>query len=397
MKKTIILVCLSSLLFSNELDVLNPEKKELRDLNNEIIKEDYKLSRDSWLSPINVNSSFERSHSFSSESDSYSRGIGLSYSQDIFKSGGIFETIEYAKKKLVSDLLAWEVENYTILQSVYENIFNILKTRLELEQSEYELKNASIELDLRKLEYDNGNVDIVELNDAIMSKNSVSKTKISLQSQLKTYELELSKYTDLSIEEIKMISFDNITKDLFLENNIDIKYEDSLISVLDVTYEKLKSSYLPQVALSTSLNYSKSKDMINDENNKNYNGSVGVSVSMPLYDPNRSSNIQRAKLDVLVQKSTLNDKKYETSKDYDEVILSIDTYEKTNKIIEENIKLYEDLIDVYTSSNESGITSDYDLDVLKNTKKINEYDIAINDVNIKLEYLALYFKIKGEK
>lgn len=397
MKKTIILVCLSSLLFSNELDVLNPEKKELRDLNNEIIKEDYKLSRDSWLSPINVNSSFERSHSFSSESDSYSRGIGLSYSQDIFKSGGIFETIEYAKKKLVSDLLAWEVENYTILQSVYENIFNILKTRLELEQSEYELKNASIELDLRKLEYDNGNVDIVELNDAIMSKNSVSKTKISLQSQLKTYELELSKYTDLSIEEIKMISFDNIKKDLFLENNIDIKYEDSLISVLDVTYEKLKSSYLPQVALSTSLNYSKSKDMINDENSKNYNGNVGVSISMPLYDPNRSSNIQRAKLDVLVQKSTLNDKKYETSKDYDEVILSIDTYEKTNKIIEENIKLYEDLIDVYTSSNESGITSDYDLDVLKNTKKINEYDIAINDVNIKLEYLALYFKIKGEK
>ena len=35
------------------------------------------------------------------------------------------------------------------------------------------------------------------------------------------------------------------------------------------------------------------------------------------------------------------------------------------------------------------------LDILRNTKQINEYDLMINDINIKLQYSKLYFKIKG--
>lgn len=41
------------------------------------------------------------------------------------------------------------------------------------------------------------------------------------------------------------------------------------------------------------------------------------------------------------------------------------------------------------------MTSVYDLDILRNTKQINEYDLIINDINIKLQYSKLYFKIKG--
>ena len=41
------------------------------------------------------------------------------------------------------------------------------------------------------------------------------------------------------------------------------------------------------------------------------------------------------------------------------------------------------------------MTSVYDLDILKNTKIINEYDLVINNINIKLQYSQLYFKIKG--
>ena len=49
---------------------------------------------------------------------------------------------------------------------------------------------------------------------------------------------------------------------------------------------------------------------------------------------------------------------------------------------------------VNQSSNSAGMTADYDLEVLQNTKKINEYDLQINDVNKKLQYSKLYFKTK---
>ena len=42
------------------------------------------------------------------------------------------------------------------------------------------------------------------------------------------------------------------------------------------------------------------------------------------------------------------------------------------------------------------MTSTYDLDILKIQKKINEYDLAINNINIKLQHSKLYFKTKGD-
>ena len=40
------------------------------------------------------------------------------------------------------------------------------------------------------------------------------------------------------------------------------------------------------------------------------------------------------------------------------------------------------------------MTADYDLEVLQNTQKVNEYDLQINDINKKLQYTKLYFKTK---
>lgn len=100
-------------------------------------------------------------------------------------------------------------------------------------------------------------------------------------------------------------------------------------------------------------------------------------------------------MEYLKQRSQVNDLKNEIAYEYEQILNQIDTYEKYNKTIDDNIKLYNELISANISSNEAGMTSVYDLDILKNTKKINEYDMLINDINIKLEYSKLYFKIKG--
>lgn len=116
---------------------------------------------------------------------------------------------------------------------------------------------------------------------------------------------------------------------------------------------------------------------------------------MPLYDYNKSNKLEESKLEYLKQKIQVNDLKLELSNSYEQILNQIDTYEQYNKTINENIKIYDDLILVNSSSNEAGMTSVYDLYILKNTKIINEYDLVINNINIKLQYSQLYFKIKG--
>ena len=151
----------------------------------------------------------------------------------------------------------------------------------------------------------------------------------------------------------------------------------------------MKSSYLPQVSLNTSTTYTN-----NENKEQNESGKIGISASMPIFDITKDSKLEKSKLEVLKQKVNVTDMQNELIYEYEQILAQINTYDEYEKTIQNNLKLYEDLIMVNKSSNSAGMTADYDLEVLQNTQKINEYDLKINDINKKLQYTKLYFKTK---
>lgn len=390
MNKIIVLPLLCSFLLANELDILNEEKKELRKIGKDVIIEEYNSTKDDWIGTINLNSNLENSYDLkNNENGDISKNIGLSFSQSIYESGGIEYSIEYAKQQLNSDLLAWENENNTILQTVYETLLNIKKLQFQITQGEYTLKNLDIELILKRIQYEAGKTDIIELNNAVMSKNNQIKENISLKNSLKEQEYELSKYTNLKSNEIKILDFKIINKEKFIKENLDIKYEDSKVTLLNISYKQLKSSYLPKVTVSTSTNYQH-----NESSKENSDASIGLNFSMPIFDITKDSKLQKSKLEILKQKVNINDLVNQLTYEYEQILTQIDTYDEYEKTIKQNLKLYDDLIMVNKSSNDAGMTSAYDLEILQNTKNINEYDLQINEINKKLQYTKLYFKTK---
>lgn len=390
MKRIIIFPLFCSLLFANELELLQKDKKELRQLEKEVIEKKYESSKDEWIGKINLNSSISKERDFTDdETSDMTRSIGLSFSQSIYESGGIEYSIEYARQQLKSDMLAWENENIALIQAIYETLLEIKKLGLQIEQSDYSLKNKEIELILKRIQYEAGKVDIIELNNAIMSKNNQQKENISLMNSLKDKEYELSKYTTLKSNQIKILDFKIIHKDKFLKDNLNIRYENSKVELLDTSYKQLKSSYLPQVSLNTSTTYTN-----NENKEQNESGKIGISASMPIFDITKDSKLEKSKLEVLKQKVNVNDMQNELIYEYEQILAQINTYDEYEKTIQNNLKLYEDLIMVNKSSNSAGMTADYDLEVLQNTQKINEYDLKINDINKKLQYTKLYFKTK---
>ena len=391
MSRVIILsLVLSSIIFANELEILQNDKKELRQIEKKVIQEKYEADKNEWIGTIDLKSSLGKSRDFTdNQSSDMSRSVGLSFSQSIFESGGIEQSIQYAKEQLNSSLIAWENDNVLILQTIYETLLNIKKLNLQIEQSDYYLKNKDIELILKRIQYEAGKADIIDLNNAIMSKNNQEKENISLKNSLKEKKYELSKYTDLSADEIKIIDFNIIDKEKFLKDNLNIKYENSKVQLLNTSYKQLKSSYLPKVVLSSGVNY------LNNENDDyRTNGSIGLNLSMPIFDITKDAKLQKSKLEVLKQKVNINDMQNELEYEYEQILTFIDTYENYEKTINNNLKLYEELIMVNKSSNDAGMTSDYDLEILQNTRKINEFDLIVNDINKKLQYSKLYFKTK---
>ena len=392
-----ILVCsiFCSFIFADNLEILQNDKKEFRNLEKEIIQKKYEGAKNDWIGTVNLSSGLTRSHAFSKENDAFNKSISIGFSQSIYESGGIEFGIKYAKDELNSELIAWENENIAILQIIYETLLFIKKLKFQIEQSDYALKNKDIELILKKIQYEAGRVDIIDLNNAIMSKNNQQKENISLKNSLKDKEYELSKYTSFRANEIEIIDFKIIDKEKFLKDNLNIRYENSRVELLNTSYNQLKSSYKPKVTLNTSAGYSNNENLTtNTTGDDERNGSIGLNASMPIFDITKDAKLEKSKLEVLKQKVNINDIKNELAYEYEQILTQINTYDEYEKTVENNLKLYDDLIMVNQSSNSAGMTSDYDLEVLQNTKKINEYDLQINDIDKKLQYSKLYFKTK---
>ena len=395
MRKILVCFIFCSFIFADNLEILQNDKKEFRNLEKEIIQKKYEGAKNDWIGTVNLSSGLTRSHAFSKENDAFNKSISIGFSQSIYESGGIEFGIKYAKDELNSELIAWENENIAILQIIYETLLFIKKLKFQIEQSDYALKNKDIELILKKIQYEAGRVDIIDLNNAIMSKNNQQKENISLKNSLKDKEYELSKYTSFRANEIEIIDFKIIDKEKFLKDNLNIRYENSRVELLNTSYNQLKSSYKPKVTLNTSAGYSNNENLTtNTTGDDERNGSIGLNASMPIFDITKDAKLEKSKLEVLKQKVNINDIKNELAYEYEQILTQINTYDEYEKTVENNLKLYDDLIMVNQSSNSAGMTSDYDLEVLQNTKKINEYDLQINDIDKKLQYSKLYFKTK---
>ncbi|PWE19765.1 TolC family protein [Aliarcobacter skirrowii] len=402
MRKLFIFLLTFTYLFANEddLKLLKDDKKEYRKLDKESILKKYDYSKNSWIGTINLDASVSTTHPFDkSKDDNYSKQASIGFTQSLFESGGIWSKIDNAKSTFDYDLLSWENENSEILLSIYSTLLEIKKLKYQQFQNRIKYENKDIELIIKKIQYEAGKSDIIELNNAIMSKNIAYRDVISVENSLKQKELELAKYTDLKYENIEILDFKPISKEDFLQKNFSLLKEDARVAILNSSYKIDRSKYLPKLTLNANARYSNTKDdfnnMLSDTRKEDSQSTASLNFSMPLFDYNMSSKLQESKIEVLKQQTYLNDLKSDMESDFEQILTKIDTYEKISKSIDDNIKLYEDLIKANRVSNQAGMTASYDLEILENSKKINEYDLLINDINILQEYSKLYFKIRG--
>ncbi|MFA5720664.1 MAG: TolC family protein [Aliarcobacter sp.] len=402
MRKLFIFLLTFTYLFANEdgLKLLKDDKKEYRKLDKESILKKYDYSKNSWIGTINLDASVSTTHPFDkSKDDNYSKQASIGFTQSLFESGGIWSKIDNAKSTFDYDLLSWENENSELLLSIYSTLLEIKKLKYQQFQNRIKYENKDIELIIKKIQYEAGKSDIIELNNTIMSKNIAYRDVISVENSLKQKELELAKYTDLKYENIEILDFKPISKEDFLQKNFSLLKEDARVAILNSSYKIDRSKYLPKLTLNANARYSNTKDdfnnMLSDTRKEDSQSTASLNFSMPLFDYNMSSKLQESKIEVLKQQTYLNDLKSDMESDFEQILTKIDTYEKISKSIDDNIKLYEDLIKANIVSNQSGMTASYDLEILENSKIINEYDLLINDINILQEYSKLYFKIRG--
>lgn len=383
MKKFLYCFLFSSLLFANEKsnEVLMPLKNEIRDLKTKSIEEKKEVNKYEWLNDLNI------SLNQSKDDESIkTKDYSLNLNQKILDFGGISSQIDYANNLFKQEALKIKMENFEDLNTLYKNFIDLKINDINILQNDLSIKNSEIEVDIKKSQYRNGQSDISDLNDAIMKKNLLEDSKMNLKLNKVIYENDIKKLTSYELNNLSIPSIYLISKDIFLEKSTKKLYANLESQVSQNEYKKTKSKYLPALNLTGAVGY---QDSTTKKSQDYYN--YGASITMPL-NYTFSNDIEYSKLVYLQNRKKEELTSIELEKVYDSSIETIKQFENRINLALNDIKLYEELLELNQEEFNAGFKADEDVQTLKNSKEIRKLDIEKYKLNIKKELLYIYFQ-----
>lgn len=383
MKKFLYCFLFSSLLFANEKsnEVLMPLKNEIRDLEIKSIEEKKEVNKYEWLNDLNISLSQSKDDENIKTKDYF-----LNLNQKIVDFGGISSQIDYANNLFKQEALKIKMENFKDLNTLYKNFIDLKINDINILQNDLNIKNSEIEVDIKKSQYRNGQSDISDLNDAIMKKNLLEDSKMNLKLNKVIYENDIKKLTSYELNNLSIPSISLISKDIFLEKSTKKLYANLESQVSQNEYKKTKSKYLPALNLTGAVGY---QDSTTKKSQDYYN--YGASITMPL-NYTFSNDIEYSKLVYLQNRKKEELTSIELEKVYDSSIETIKQFENRINLALNDIKLYEELLELNQEEFNAGFKADEDVQTLKNSKEIRKLDIEKYKLNIKKELLYIYFQ-----
>lgn len=391
---TAVSVVLITCVYADEAALLSVEKQRYYEQQRQQIDTAYEKTRYDWLSPINLKASniYEKTAAFGAKDTRQNLSAGIA--QDIFRSGGITYTIDYAHAKKEADSLALGKEISTVNQQLIAAVLTYRKNKIALEQSDLRLKNAQIEIFLKRKQYEAGDIDITLLNNALMNQSSELKNNTSLRYALAQQKFEAAKLSDYAIDSITLPTFTLTQKESYLEEGWDIHTSQALAWSAAQQYGQIKSSYLPKLTLIADAGYQRFDGQSTPSTD--YHGNfydAGLQLSMPLAY-NSSAASQEAQAVYLKQQAQTADNKRQMSAAYDQAIALVESYKRTISITQENLKFYTELLGATKAAVNAGYKAGYDLQTLQNTYSIEELEINIHEINIQIQLSQLHHQMR---
>jgi len=391
------LLALYSTLFAKE-DSLD---KYISENKKEQFKVDYKknkvqssLLRDSWIAPIKLEYMYSKSNPY--DLKQLRENASIKIDQPIFQSGGIYYGIKFAEASKKYTNYSIDMTKRKVVKDAISLLMQIKQLGLKEIKQKLQIKNSKINLEQKKENYLNGELDSGFLNNAIIEKNIMIQTLYDIQTNKEKLVSKFKAISDKSYKELFIPKLKILTQDEFLANNIILSMSKSELNKNAYSKDMIVAKYLPRVSLTAGYNWQSSSTLGSsyttpETNYYNY----GFRISMPL-DINTFRDIEVSKLDYLKSKLVIEDKRRELLAIFEQVMQNIKNIENKKQLSVQNYEIYEELLSQTKDLYKAGYKTKHDVDLLKNSLDIQNLDIKIFEIDKQLELLTLYEMYKNE-
>ena len=357
--------------------------------------------RDSWIRPIMLSYSIARQNPFNEQDapETENQNAAIAIDQPIFQSGGIIYGVKFANATREFSNYSIDQQKRIMIKQTIDLLMQVKQSELTIEKQSLQISNSTINLEQKREQYLNGQLDSGFLNNAIIELNVVKQALFDLETRNYQLIAQFKKLSDLDPKIAKIPFLAIIDEEKFMEQNIDIKLAESESEKNRFNKNITLVKYLPSINLQASYNWQKNEQVF-FINGAPQNASspdttyyrYGLKASMPL-DINSFNDFEATKVEYLKSLVVIDDKKRELKLLFDQVMQNLTNYDKKIDLAEENRKLYEELLVDTKDLFRAGYKTQYDVDILSNSMLIEEVNKKIYEVDKQLELLTLYEKM----
>lgn len=361
-----------------------------------------KKLRDSWIQPLQMRYSISKSNPYNElgAQTQKTQNAAIVMDQPIFKSGGIYYGIKFAQASYRYNTYSIDAARRKLIKEAVQLLMQIRQSTLGIQKQELQIDNARINLEQKREQYLNGQLDSGFLNSAIIEKNKAIQALYDLQTNQERLVSAFEAISDLDYKEARIPSLKLISEDSFLENNVDIKQMQSESERDSYGVNVTAAKYLPTLSLTAGYNWEKLENpflggrAFTLPETKYYN--YGLKLTMPL-DFNTFRDIELSRVEYLKSLVLVDDAKREFSALYTQVMQNMKNFDKKISLSKENRALYSTLLTDTKVLYSAGYKTEYDVRNLENSVEIEAFEQKIFELEKQLELLNLYEKFINDE
>jgi outer membrane protein TolC len=390
---TLCSLLLSPLLAESELsNILSADKNEL--INQQVEQSSVKTKQlqKSWINPIMLQYSKNYTTQFGDTVDT--QQFVISVDQPIFKMGGIWSAIKYAKALGKANDLDIELQRRQAISQALTILYNLKKSKYQQEKLDLMVANDKLDVQIQKESYEEGLTNRTLYDQALLKKNQDSTSKLELELTITKLENDFSLLSDSNPYSITLPNFGMISKERYIEEQLELQRDSLRVEEKKENKFMTLTKYLPELSVTGRYINEDINPLFArpDSSLKREYFNYGFKVSLPL-SVNSLDDIQNSKIEYLTAKINLNEKRKQVANNYRLIEKHLEIIDKKIALSKEDAEHYASMLVTAQELEQVGDRTSLDTEIVSNTLKIRQIDQEVYKIDAQLELLGLYVNV----
>jgi len=390
---------LCSLLFvsagqADELsDILSNNKKILFDYQFQSNTAQSDILENSWINPIILQYRKSYSKQFTNQTvqtGSFTVGID----QPIFRSGGIYYAIKYAKAIRGANAVDIKLKKRKTIGDAVKLLFEMKKMKLEKKKLALLIKNDTIDIRQKRESYEAGLIDSSFLDQSILKKNKDETKLLEIETSMMSLEHSFALLSDKNPRTLKLPRLKLISAERYKGKNLELARDKLRAREKGYNSKITWAKYLPTVAVQARYTDEDLNPLFARPGIEERYFTYGFSISMPL-NINMFSDIEASKVEHLKAQTEVIERKHMIDEEYRLVKQKLRIIDKKIALAKKDATLYKRLYRTTKNLALAGEKTSYDTALMRNSLEVRKLDQKIYVIDKQIELLSLYSKVEN--